>query len=390
MAADGLWLLRAAVPVWCGGSFAVCASEHGGGSAELFLALGLGARQALKHGLEFPGIEQFTSFRRCLEVNRFLRSVRLCITASRIKPKVMMSTRSSMINTLLHRAGILKYLVLSRSKLCIFYLLRFQGQNELFHLNEGRSPWTWISWKLCKTWRHSCQQNPHNWEWAKGGKKGCKDARLPRNPLAVWSQSLKPTQRHSSEPARKPVQKAGQCQGEPKTSLCWGKARPKCWHVGPAVASLISNRCMFFMLKEENWEREKLPALLVSGQEWLYLHLIFFCFHCTVHKQTQPYTTMAVHHRANPAEQFLCQKRDHQPCCRSGHALHRRFLWTAVCNIPTYWILAAICRCTSQGHVVENCDSFLMAKNPVNDGWTCLTALLKRYKWGLGKGSLLI
>lgn len=121
----------------CSGSFAVCASECSGGVQSFsFLALGLWARQVL----EFLSMEQFTHFRWCLEVNRFLCSVRLCIRACRIKHGVMMSTRTSMINTLLHRAGILKYLVLSRFELCIFYLLRFQGQNELFHLNEVRSP----------------------------------------------------------------------------------------------------------------------------------------------------------------------------------------------------------------------------------------------------------
>ena len=125
----------------CSGSFAVCASEHSGGVQSFsFLALGLWARQAIKLKLEFLSMEQFTHFRLCLEVNRFLCSVALCVTACGIKPEVMMSTRTSIIYKLLHRAEILKYLVLSRSKLCIFYLLRFQGQNELFHLNEGRLP----------------------------------------------------------------------------------------------------------------------------------------------------------------------------------------------------------------------------------------------------------
>ena len=123
----------------------------------------------------------------------------------------------------------------------------FQGQSDLFHPDKARLPCAWINWKiLCKTSRRNCQQNPHNWKRVKHGKKGYKNTRLPKEPITLISESLKPTCRHSDEPARKPIQ----CQREPKLSVCWRKRCSEFWHVGPPGTSQISRVPVSFLPKE--------------------------------------------------------------------------------------------------------------------------------------------
>lgn len=95
------------------------------------------------------------------------------LAPGRIKPWIVMSTRTSSISSQLYRAGILKYLVLSRNGLCTFYLQSFPGSER--SLSSQRSSLALCTDQLkilCKISRHNCWQNPHDWERVEDGKKG--------------------------------------------------------------------------------------------------------------------------------------------------------------------------------------------------------------------------
>lgn len=153
---------------------------------------------------------------------------------------------TSSVSSLLHREEILKYLEFFRNGLWTFHLWSFSG-SEL-SLSSSQSSLTLCMDQLknpMQNRRHNCQQNSHNWK-SQTWKERLQNTKLPREPISLISESLKPTCRRSDEPVKEPIR----FQREPKLSVCWRRRCSKFWHVGPPGTVQISRVPVSFLLKE--------------------------------------------------------------------------------------------------------------------------------------------
>lgn len=121
-----------------------------------------------------------------------------------------MSTRTSSISSLLHRAGNLKYLLLSRNGFCTFHLRSFSGSER--SLSSWWSLLAQCMDQLKKSYAKLQDKTASKIPTTESNmeRKVTKIQDCPGSPLI--SESLKPTCRHSDEPAKKPIQ----CQREPR------------------------------------------------------------------------------------------------------------------------------------------------------------------------------
>lgn len=195
----------------------------------------------------------------------------------------------------------------------------------------------------------------------------------PGSPL-VWSQRA-PSQLVGT--AQNQPRSPSQCQREPERSVRWGGRCSRLCHVRPSGATLIfrgSVSVLWRELREKKIRQACFEIILASGKEAVSA-LVFLLL--PFQSLNKLWAATAGQKRSGLLWQWCCQERRlSRPHRLRPGTLHRcsialRIARPVPCIANTDSNLHQICTPeTSNGHLVENCDLFVIPDNSVNEGLT--------------------